>query len=98
DDRGIAGDVPAEVPRRDPRLKVVAAARAGADHDGELLAGVEVLGGGGGGAGPRHDPKRKRCTAIPNHGRPPADHYRAFLPARHAIARRTSHATLLACR
>ena len=66
---GIAGDVPAEMARRDPRLQVVAAAGTGADDDGELLAGVEILGAGGRGAGPRHEPKHKRCTAIPDHGR-----------------------------
>ena len=33
--------------RGDPRLQVIAAARAGADDDGELLAGVEVVRRGG---------------------------------------------------
>ena len=36
--------MPAEMTRGDPRLQVIAAAWAGADNDGELLAGVEVLG------------------------------------------------------
>ena len=50
DDRGIARDVPAEMTRGDARLQVVAAAGTGADDDGELLAGVEILGGSGRGA------------------------------------------------
>ena len=44
DDRGIARDVLAEMPRGHPRLQVVAAADAGADDEGDLLAGVEILG------------------------------------------------------
>ena len=40
---GIAGDVPGEMARRHPRLQVVAAAGSGADDDGDLLAGVEIL-------------------------------------------------------
>ncbi len=36
--------MPGKMTRGDPRLQVIAAAGAGADNDGELLAGVEVLG------------------------------------------------------
>ena len=43
DDGRIAGDVLGEMPRRGARLQVVAAADAGADDEGDLLAGVEIL-------------------------------------------------------
>ena len=47
DDRGIAGNVLAEMARGHARLQVVAAADAGADDEGDLLAGVEILLGRG---------------------------------------------------
>ena len=57
DDGGIAGDVPADMARHQPRLGVVAAARRRADDQRDLLAGVELgdrLGDAGGAASAQH--------------------------------------------
>ena len=43
DDGRIAGNVLAEMARRGARLQVVSAADAGADNEGDLLAGIEIL-------------------------------------------------------
>ena len=53
DDRGLAGNVLAEMARRHPRLQIVPAAHAGADDERDLPARVELIRGG-----------RRRATPI----------------------------------